>query len=252
MCSKLVIVSLATTLAFVGCSKTPTASPANSSQPAGERSSVPTTSASPSQAAPATATTTQPKTDACVLLTSKEIESVQGEAVKETKLSGQSSGGFSMSQCFFTLPTFTNSVSLLVAQKAEGAGARDPKEFWRDTFHENKAGEEDKERERDKKKGEEEEESTPPQKVTGVGDEAYWTGSRVGGALYVLKGNSYVRISIGGAADAGVRIKKSKALAEKALTRLSEWWLLFITESSDIVVNHDSAWEQRKIKIEAR
>lgn len=222
MISKLVIVPLAAALAFAGCSKTPTPTPANGRHQVGETSSLPTSASPTNQAAAATATTAKPKVDACALLISKEIESVQGEAVKETKLSWQSTGGFNVSQCFFTLPTFTNSVSLLVAQKAEGAGARDPKEFWRNTFHENKPGERDKERERDKKKGEEEEESTPPQKVIGIGDEAYWTGSRVGGALYVLKGNSYVRISIGGAADAAVRIKKSKALAEKALARLSE------------------------------
>ena len=75
-------------------------------------------------------------------------------------------------------------------------------------------------RDRDKKKGEEEEESAPPQKVVGIGDEAYWIGNRVGGAFYVLKGNAYVRISVGGPADQANKIKKSKVLAQKALARL--------------------------------
>lgn len=106
-------------------------------------------------------------------------------------------------------------------KKGEGAGANDPREFWRGTFHENKERERDKDRDRDRKKGEEEEkEGAPPQKVSGIGDEAYWTGSSVGGALYVLKGNSYIRLSIGGAANQLTRIKKSKALAEKAIARL--------------------------------
>jgi hypothetical protein len=48
----------------------------------------------------------------------------------------------------------------------------------------------------------------------------YWTGSRVGEALYVLKGNSYVRISIGGSSDPATKIKRSKAPAEKAIARL--------------------------------
>jgi hypothetical protein len=177
--------------------------------------------------APAEAAETKPALDACALLTSKEIESVQGEATKETKLTGQSTGGFSISQCFFTLPTFTNSVSLLVAQRGDGAGAHDPKEFWRDTFHEDKEKEREKEKDRDRKGDrdkkraeEEEEEGAPPEKIAGIGDEAYWTGSRVGGALYVLKGNAYVRISIGGPADQATKIKKSKALAQKALARL--------------------------------
>jgi hypothetical protein len=185
--------------------------------------------ASPSSASPASqpvsseAVAVKPRIDACALLTSKEIESVQRESLKETKLTGQSAGGFSISQCFFTLPTFTNSISLLVAQKGEGSGANDPKEYWRDTFHEDKGKDkgEDRDRsgERDKRKGEEEE-GAPPLKVSGVGDEAYWVGSRVGGALYVLKGNAYVRISIGGPPDRATKIRKSKTLAQKALARL--------------------------------
>jgi hypothetical protein len=45
-------------------------------------------------------------------------------------------------------------------------------------------------------------------------------GSRIGGALYVLKGNAYLRISIGGPSDQADKIKKSKTLAQKALARL--------------------------------
>ncbi|HBB88996.1 MAG TPA: hypothetical protein DC047_15430 [Blastocatellia bacterium] len=165
------------------------------------------------------------------MLESKEIQTVQGEAVKETKLSGQAGGGFQISQCFFTLPRFSNSISLLVAQKGEGADAKDPKDFWRETFQKGSAGEKERERERDRKnrdkdkkaggRSEEEgEEGTPPLKVTGIGDDAYWVGSRVGGALYVLKGNAYLRISIGGPGDQTSKINKSKALAQKALARL--------------------------------
>ncbi|MGH9969821.1 MAG: hypothetical protein ACREBG_18785 [Pyrinomonadaceae bacterium] len=163
-------------------------------------------------------TEVKPKTDACALLTSKEIESIQGEPLKETKLSGRSEGGFLVSQCFFTLPTFTNSISLAVTQKAEGSGSRDPKEFWHDTFA-SASNEKEREREREKGRGEEEE-KTPPKKISGVGDEAFWMGSRVGGALYVLKGNSYVRVSVGGSGDEASKIKKSRALAQKALARI--------------------------------
>jgi hypothetical protein len=224
---KLPLVLFSPLLVIASCSKS-TQPPANGAQSVVETSSPLSASPSPASLAGATPATeaaaTKPSLDACALLTSKEIESVQGEPVKETKLTGQSTGGFSISQCFFTLPTFTNSVSLLVAQKGEGAGANDPKEFWRDTFHEDKAKEKDKDRDRkgdrDKKRGEEEEEGAPPQKITGIGDEAYWTGSRVGGAIYVLKRNAYVRISIGGPADQATKIKKSKALAQKAIARL--------------------------------
>jgi hypothetical protein len=42
----------------------------------------------------------------------------------------------------------------------------------------------------------------------------------VGGALYVLKGNNYIRISVGGAGDQADKIRKSKALAQSILGRL--------------------------------
>ncbi len=97
-----------------------------------------------------------------------------------------------------------------------------PKEFWRETFHQEQQTEKERERDRGKaaKKEEDEEKSAPPQRVNGVGDEAFWMGSRVGGALYVLKGNSYLRISVGGSGDTTEKIKKSKALAQKVIPRL--------------------------------
>ena len=183
-------------------------------------------------AATTSGTTGKAKVDACALLTSPEIQSVQGEPLKETKASGSTEKGFVVSQCFFTLPTFNNSISLVVTQKGEGAGARDPKEFWEATFDKESEGEKEKEhdkqsakeREKEKARGkgreEEEEEAPPAQRITGVGDEAFWTGSRVGGALYVLKGSAYLRVSIGGAGDQQSKINKSKALARLALKRL--------------------------------
>jgi hypothetical protein len=213
---------LCTMLAIAGCSQTTSQQSANAPQAVATSPSVSSSSPVANNSPAAQIIPSKAKIDACALLTSKEIETVQGEALKETKLSGQSTGGFSMSQCFFTLPTFTNSISLLVAQKGDGSSARDPREFFRERFHEKREDEKEREREREKKKAgeEEEEEGTPPQKVTGIGDEAYWTGSRVGGALYVLKGHSYVRISIGGPADQATKIKKTKALAAKAVARL--------------------------------
>lgn len=225
-------------VAFGAC-KTSTQSPANTSSGTSETSTAQsspgqiTSTGSPSAAQAATAV--KPKVDACAMLDSKEIQTVQGEPVKETKLSGQAGGGLLISQCFFTLPTFSNSISLLVAQKGDGPDAKDPGEFWRETFQKSSGDEKERERERererekkdrdkDKKTGgrseEETEEMTPPQKVAGVGDDAFWIGSRVGGALYVLKGNAYLRISIGGSGDQTNRIAKSKTLAQKVIARL--------------------------------
>jgi hypothetical protein len=227
-----VCVLLLATIACKNSTTTQSAPPNASGSPetATVASSSPVQPGSPSAAQGTTPV--KPKVDACAMLTTKEIEGVQGEAVKETKLSGQAGGGMQISQCFFTLPTFSNSISLMVAQKGEGNDARDPREFWRETFGRSGGEEKDRERERERekkerdkdkkeaKRGEEEEEGTPPQKVSGVGEDAYWVGSRVGGALYVLKGNAYVRISIGGAGDQTSKINKSKSLAQKVITHL--------------------------------
>ena len=153
------------------------------------------------------------------MLTSQEIETIQREALKETKLSETSADGFYVSQCFFTLPTFTNSISLAVTQRADGSAARDPRHFWRDTFHREKEARKDRGPDKDRRE-EEGEESRPPQKITGIGDEAFWVASPAAGILYVLKGSSYVRISIGGREDQQTKIRKSKALVRKVIDRL--------------------------------
>jgi hypothetical protein len=234
-------VALFALLTVVGCSSTQqpgavsTASPTAASSTNSARQPTPgevvgvVGAGEASQAGGAVAV--KPRFDACALLTSAEIKAVQGEELKETKLAGQTTSGFAISQCFFTLPTFSNSISLMVAEMAEGPDAKRPEEYWRERFRAEKdkdREDKDKDRERagggDKKKGEgreeEEEEGAPPQKISGVGKEAYWVGNRIGGALYVLKGNAYLRISVGGPAEQASKIRKSKTLAQKALARL--------------------------------
>lgn len=134
---------------------------------------------------------------------------MQGEPFKSTKASQKSGGGLTISQCYFELPTAVNSIVVTVTLKAVGADARDPRQSWQEIFHREKASEK-------REEGEEKE----PQKIEGIGDEAFWTGTRVGGALYVLKGNSYIRISVGGAGDQAQKTEKSKALAQSVLKRL--------------------------------
>ncbi len=212
------ILFIALSVLASACQKPP------SSQPVTVKSDISRTAsnsaANQAQSPIATPASAEPraKIDVCALLTSSEIQAVQGEPVKEAKLSGQTDGGFNVSQCFFALPTFANSISLSVTQRGEGAGARDPRKFWEDAFGGERA-DKDKSKRGDKA-GAAEEESAPPQKVTGIGQEAVWVGSRVGGALYVLKGNSYLRISVGGRGDQALKLKKSRALAEKVLQRM--------------------------------
>jgi hypothetical protein len=171
-------------LAAVSCSKPKTDDRANSQQ-----------------------SNTETGAGACTLLTKEEIQAVQGDTFKDTKPSHKLAAGLSVSQCYFELPTAANSVVLTVTRKAEGG--RDPSQSWRDIFH----GERRSERE-------EEGEKKEPQKIDGLGEEAFWTGTRVGGALFVLKSNCYIRISVGGAGDQAQKIEKSKTLAESVLKRL--------------------------------
>ncbi len=234
---KLAITLLALTWILNACGRSDV-----SQQPSGNgvgtsSQSVPASPSPPGQQSPPTTNSGLPsgagKLDACSLLTSDEIRSVQGESLKETKLSGGVEGGFKRSQCFFALPTFNNSISLVVTERGDGSSARDPKAFWEETF--GKAEEEkdrerstssEKEREKEKlRKGnregrEEEEREVAPQKIMGLGDEAFWTGTRVGGALYALKGNRYIRVSVGGTGTQQAKINRSKALAQFALKRM--------------------------------
>jgi hypothetical protein len=210
------------------------ASSASAGQPsATAQSASPSSSVSPAVVAGQTtgATTAQggaggARADACALLTSDDVKAVQGEAVRDSKASRRSDGALSVSQCFFSTATFNKSVSLEVTRGGAGQSAR---KFWDARFErareEGGKGERERERERREreKKGEkkdEEEEESLPTPVKGIGDEAYWASSHVNGILYVLKGDAFIRVSIGGADDNATRLKKSKALAQKAITRL--------------------------------
>ncbi len=152
-----------------------------------------------------------------------------GSPIKDTKSSGHSDGAFRVSQCFYTATEFSKSVSLAVTQRDPNSSAkRNPKEFWEESFGRYEG--ETKEHEGDKEKKEslheerrgkgEGEEGVPPKKITGIGDEAFWTSNRFGGALYVLKKDAFIRISVGGADKEETKIDKSKVLAEKALDHL--------------------------------
>ena len=204
-----------------GCSSNDTSTTNTANTPA---SASPATTANPGTT-PATSNTAavKAKIDTCSLLTSADLKEVQGEAVKEALRSDRQDGGFIVSQCYYSLPTTSNSVVLNVTTASEGGGAANPRAFWKDTFgrEEKKGKDRDREaKEKGKEKKGEEEESVPPQKVAGLGEDAYWLASRVGGALYVLKKDLFFRISVGGAGDEKSKLKKSKTLAQRALKRI--------------------------------
>lgn len=165
------------------------------------------------------------KIDACKLLTAEDIRSIQGDTLRETKPSEQASGPFATAQCFFATNNFVNSVSLTVTQKNPAAPSGESvREFWKERFGREDRHEKDREERREKgarrDEEQEEEESLPPQRVASLGDDAYSVGNAKIGALYVLKGDKFLRISVGGTYTQQLRNEKMKALAQNALKRL--------------------------------
>ncbi|MDQ3743995.1 MAG: hypothetical protein M3444_06420 [Acidobacteriota bacterium] len=196
---------------------------------------APTTQASQPTAA---ATMPVPKSATCALLSGADIREVQGEEPTDAQGSEHLSGGLRMSQCFYRLPTFNQSVSIEVVRAS--ADAQGPvKDYWRQKFHSDAGESRERERERREREREEElkrenangqvregghtereregEEETRARRVAGIGDEAYWSGGVEGGALYVLKKDSVISVSVGGTEDEAGKIRKAKALAEKVL-----------------------------------
>jgi hypothetical protein len=183
-----------------------------------------------------TATTSPATFDACTLLQKKDVEAVVGSPIKDTKSSERLDGDFRMSQCFYTATEFSRSITLTVFQKhPTDSSKRTPIEFWKHTFaryEEDEAETKEDKKEEGKKedagkkepnlskeRGREEEEGAPPRKIDKLGDEAFWLSNRFGGTLYVLKGNAFFSISLGGTDSEPVKIDKSKKLASKALPR---------------------------------
>jgi hypothetical protein len=178
------------------------------------------------QTLPASPVSDSAKFDACALITKEEVQALQGSPITDVKSSASAEGEFRVSQCFYTSAEYSKSVSLAVTQSnPDRPGNRTPKDFWKETFGRFSGDESASEKEKKestepgREKGEEEK-SIPPKKIDGLGDEAYWTGNRLGGALYVLKKNSFIRVAVGGPDSQEMMITKTKALAEKALSRL--------------------------------
>ena len=169
--------------------------------------------------------TANPKIAACKLITIEEVGAIQGAKITDTKSSAGRSGNLLMSQCYYAAVEPNKSVSLAVIQKDPQSAESDPRRFWAQTLNPFKEAARAKD-ELGEKNGnggearEERERKIPRKKIDGVGEEAFWSGNRFGGALYVLKNDVIVRVSVGGPDDQETKIAKSKALAGKALSRL--------------------------------
>jgi len=147
-----------------------------------------------------TALAKRPKIDPCGLISAEEVQAIQGSPIKDVKPSEQSDGSFRIAQCFYNAETFNKSVSLAVTQRDPASDkARNPQDFWKETFgrYEGEVKEEKGDEEkRESLREQEEEKGQPPKKIEGIGDDAYWTANRMGGALYVLKNDVFIRIKL--------------------------------------------------------
>jgi hypothetical protein len=147
----------------------------------------------------------------CALLTGADVEAFLGEPVRERRPSSQPSGGLLTSQCVFVVATPARSVSVAVAAPdAAHPSALKPREFWRRQFHPSGRADPDGN----------EAESHQPRVINGLGEEAYWVGTPIAGAIYVLVGDRFLRVSVGGVKQESARIEKSTALARAIIERL--------------------------------
>ena len=171
--------------------------------------------------------------DACALMTNKEVAAIVGGAIKEAKSSQRNDGEFLMSQCFYTAEEFVRSVSLTVVQPDPANPTKQPQQYFTEKFRDvGKKPEAEREKEHAKAtKGkkeaggehgeEEEEEGGNAERISGLGDQAFWVKSGPSASLYVLKKNQFLILSIGGGDAEPIRLKKTKALAQQALKRMS-------------------------------
>jgi len=207
-----------------GCKSTENSAPPN---PNSGTASSPSPAAVGNPAASSTpaASAVKSEIDACNLLSGDDLRSIQGEAYKEAQRSDREDRGLVISQCYYQMPNMANSVVLNVTTSKRGSGARIPGVFWEETFHKevgkDRDGDRDRKRDKPPVRGEEEAEGAPPERIKGLGQEAFWSASRVGGALYVKRDDYlFFRIGIGGADNASTKLTKSKRLAQMVLKKL--------------------------------
>jgi hypothetical protein len=203
------------------------------------------TQATPTPVAQQSPAEPPPQSETCRMLSAEDVREVQGEAPQDAQGSEHLAGGLSMSQCFYRLPTFSKSVNIELIRGEEGGESAAVKEFWALRFHPEAVRKRELEREHLEEQGRElerrkeqerasgqvregghkekegEEEESRPQRVGGLGEDAYWSGNQITGGLSVLtRKNAIVRVSLGGPESRDEKIKRASALARKLLKQL--------------------------------
>lgn len=155
-------------------------------------------------------TAAQRHRDPCRLLTDAEVRMVQGQTPAHKIPSEQPAGSFRFTQCFYRTQELSSSVSVALGIPLMDSKRSGPRDYWRAQF---KREDREEREESDEKKNE-------PRRLAGLGDEAFWVGDPFTGALYVLRGEIFLRVSVGGSPDQAQKIKRARTLALYALKRL--------------------------------
>ena len=148
--------------------------------------------------------------DPCRLLTDVEVRAVQGHAPTQKIPSEQPAGSFRFTQCLYRTQELSSSVSVALGLPLTDSKRSGPRDYWRTQFR----------REEREEQEEPDEKKNKPRRLAGLGDEASWVGDPVTGALYVLRGEVFLRVSVGGPRDQSQKIKDARTLAIYALKRL--------------------------------
>jgi len=139
--------------------------------------------------------------DPCALLSPAEVAAVQGTPL----VAAVPSAAGTLRTCLYRTRDPGRSVSLALAASDPQPGLS-ARQLWRRQFHPASPPDED--------------EKHAAQPVAGLGDEAFWINTPAAGALYVLRGPVFFRLSLGGLRDAKPRLERSKGLARQILLRL--------------------------------
>lgn len=153
-----------------------------------------------------------PPAGACALVPPETVASAQGARVVSRKESRSRGSVVERRDCFYEADPFARSVSLEWIVDARPGGAR---ERWNSVFHESGRDEEKREREEERERP-----KTPPAPVAGLGDEAFWAANPASGALYVLAGNSFVRVSVGGPGTSEAKRDRARVIAARAVASI--------------------------------
>ncbi len=138
---------------------------------------------------------------ACSLLTAAEVASVQGERPRKVR---EDRPLADTARCVYALPTPARTVVVEVtrgprvaqlAERMRSAAAVESEESG-------------------------EFESPAVERVEGLGDEAFWAEGPAQGALYVRRGQTLLRVALGGDEGKEAKMSKLRLLAGKALGRL--------------------------------